>query len=81
MIQDVGLHVKLNPGLPWKSSIQQEEGSFHQQTKLKFKEKLVKCYILITVLYGAETWALRKVDQKVLKRGAGEGWRSVGPIV
>jgi hypothetical protein len=30
-------------------------------------------------LYGAETWTLRKVDQKC---GAGEGWRiSVGPIV
>jgi hypothetical protein len=34
---------------------------------------------------GAETWTLRKVDQKylvVLKWGVGEGWRtSVGPIV
>jgi hypothetical protein len=36
-------------------------------------------------LYGAETWTLRKVDQKYLgslKRGAGEGWRiSVARIV
>ena len=31
--------VKLNPRSPWKSSIQLEEGSFHQQTGLKFKEK------------------------------------------
>ena len=31
MMQDV--HVKLNPGFPWRSSIQQEEeeDSFHQQ--------------------------------------------------
>jgi hypothetical protein len=36
-------------------------------------------------VYGAETWTLRKVDQKylnVLKCGAGEGWRkSVRPIM
>jgi hypothetical protein len=31
--------VKLNPELPWLSSIQQEEVSFHQQTGLKFKEE------------------------------------------
>jgi hypothetical protein len=31
--------VKLNPGLLWqKSSIQQEEDSFHQQTEMEFKE-------------------------------------------
>jgi hypothetical protein len=34
--------VKLNPELPWKSSIQQEEDSFHQQTGLKFKEETSK---------------------------------------
>jgi hypothetical protein len=34
MMQDVC--IKLNPG---KSSIQQEEDSFHQQTALKFKKK------------------------------------------
>jgi hypothetical protein len=37
------------------------------------------------VLYGAETWAFQKVDQKYLgssKYGAGEGWkRSDGPIM
>jgi hypothetical protein len=36
-------------------------------------------------LYGAETWTLRKVDQKYLESfewGAGEGWKiSVGSIV
>jgi len=31
--------MKLNPGLPWKSSIQQEEVSFQQQMWLKFKEE------------------------------------------
>jgi len=33
------VHMKLNPGLPWKNSIQQEEGSFQQQIWLKFKEE------------------------------------------
>jgi hypothetical protein len=36
MVQDV--QAKLNSGLPWQSSTQQVEGSFHQQTELKFKE-------------------------------------------
>jgi hypothetical protein len=33
-MQDV--HMKLNPGLPWQSSFQEEEeGSFYQHTGLK----------------------------------------------
>jgi hypothetical protein len=48
-------------------------------------DQLVKCYIYSIAMYGAETWTLRKVDQKyweVLKCGAGEEWRrSFGPIV
>jgi len=34
--------VKLNPGLPWRISVQKEEGSLHQQTGLKFIEETVK---------------------------------------
>jgi hypothetical protein len=49
-------------------------------SKLDFngRKKLVHCYIWSIALYGAETWILRKVDQKylkVLKCGAGEGLR------
>jgi hypothetical protein len=33
--------MKLNPELPWQSSIQQED-SFHQQIGLKFKEETSK---------------------------------------
>jgi hypothetical protein len=35
-------------------------------TKLDFnlRKKFLKCYILSAALYGAETWTLRKVDQK-----------------
>jgi hypothetical protein len=42
--------------------------SFHQQTGLKFREKLVKCCILKAAYYVAETWELRKVEQKYLER-------------
>ena len=31
--------MKLNPGIPWQSNIQQEEGYFHEQIGLKFKEE------------------------------------------
>ena len=31
---------------------------------LKLRKKLVKCSIWSIVLYGAETWTLRSVDQK-----------------
>jgi len=34
--------MKLNPGLPWQSSIQQEEDYFHRQNELKFKKETSK---------------------------------------
>jgi hypothetical protein len=33
----------------------------------ELRKKLVKCYIWSIALYGAETWALRAVDQKHLE--------------
>jgi hypothetical protein len=39
MMQDV--LAKLNPGMPWQSSIQQED-YFHQQNELKFKKETSK---------------------------------------
>jgi hypothetical protein len=49
-----------------KGSNQQEEDSFHQQTDLNLRKKLLKCYVWSTDLYGAETWTIRTVDQKHL---------------
>jgi hypothetical protein len=34
---------------------------------LNFWNKPVKCYILSIAFYGAETWKLRKLDQKYLE--------------
>jgi hypothetical protein len=58
---------------------------FISKMDLELTKKPVKYYIWSVALRGAETRTLRAVDQKhwkVLKRGAGEGWRrSVGPIM
>jgi hypothetical protein len=68
-----------------KISIHKKKTLFTRKLDLNLRKKLVKCYIWSIALCGAETWTLRKMDQKfwkVLKCGAGEEWRrSVGPIV
>jgi hypothetical protein len=42
---------------------------------LNLRKKLVKCYIWSIALYGAETWTLRKVDQKYLETFEMLCWR------
>jgi hypothetical protein len=37
---------------------------FAGKLNLNLRKKPVKCYIWSIGLYGAETWTLRKVDQK-----------------
>jgi hypothetical protein len=68
-----------------KAAFYKKKTLFTSKLDLNLRKKLVKCYIWSIALYGAETWTLRKVDQKYLERfkcGAGEEWRrSVGPIV
>jgi hypothetical protein len=68
-----------------KTAFNKNKNLFTSKLELNLRKKLVKCYIWSIAFYGAETWTLRKVDQKywkVLKCGAGEEWRrSVGPIV
>jgi hypothetical protein len=41
--------------------------TLHRQIGLKFKEETKKWYVWSIALYGAETWALRKVYQKYLE--------------
>jgi hypothetical protein len=65
-----------------KAAFNKNRDLFTSTLDLELRKKLVKCYFWSIALYGAETWTLRAVDQKVLKCGAGEGWRrSVGPIM
>ena len=44
------------------------------------RKKLVKCYICNIVLYGAETWMIRAVDQKHLESFVIWCWRRVEKI-
>ena len=69
-----------------KAAFNKKRVLFTSTLDLELRKKLVKCYFWSIALYGAETWTLRRVDQKrtwkVLKCGAGEGWkRSVGLIM
>jgi hypothetical protein len=61
-MQDV--YVELNPGLPWQQQHSVRRFFFKSKLNLHFRKELVKCYIWSMALYGAETWALLRVDQK-----------------
>jgi hypothetical protein len=79
------IHVKLNKkNCHGKSSIQQEEDSFHQQIGLKFKEVTSKVlHLEHSFVWYCNLGHFGKLRNtwKVLKCGAGEGWRrSFGPI-
>ena len=50
-----------------KSSTRQDEETFHQQTELQPMEKIVKLYICSLAVHGAETWTLRRLDEKCLE--------------
>jgi hypothetical protein len=54
--------------------------TFQYETEVQFKEELVKCYILSTAFNGAETWTLRKVDQKYLESFQMWCWRRMEKI-
>jgi hypothetical protein len=56
-----------------ESRIAMEIAAFNKKTlftsklDLNLRKKLVKCYIWSTTFYGAETWTLRRVDQKYME--------------
>jgi hypothetical protein len=50
-----------------KAAFNKKKNLFTSTLNLNLRKKLVKCYIWSIALYGAETWALRKVDQKYLE--------------
>jgi hypothetical protein len=55
-----------------KAELNKTKAHFTSRLYLNLMKKLVKCCIWSTVLYGAETWTLRKVYQKYL--GSLEMW-------
>ena len=49
-----------------KDAFNKKRALFTGTLDLELRNKLVKCCIWSTALYGAETWKLRAVDQKEL---------------
>jgi hypothetical protein len=50
-----------------KTAFNKKNNLFTSKLDLNLRKKLVKCYLWNIALYGAETWTLRKVDQKYLQ--------------
>jgi len=50
-----------------KAAFNKKRTLFTSTLDLELRKKLMKCYIWIIALYGAETWTLRAVDQKHLE--------------
>jgi hypothetical protein len=64
-----------------KAAFNKKKNLFTSKLDLNLRKKLVKCYLWSIALYGAETWTLRKMDQKYLESFEMWCWRrSVGPI-
>ena len=67
-----------------KAAFNKNKSLFTSELKVNVGKKLVKCYIWNIVIYGAEKWTLRKLEQYMedFKCGAGEVWlSSVGWIM
>jgi hypothetical protein len=47
-----------------KTAFNRKKTLFTSKLDLELRKKSVKCYIWSIALYGAETWTLRKLDQK-----------------
>jgi hypothetical protein len=70
-----------------KSSIAMAKAAFNKKRAIftstlyfKLRTKLIKCYIWSIALYGAETWKLRAIDQKQLKRFEMLCWKRMEKI-
>ena len=63
-----------------KAAFNKKRAIFTSKLALKLRKKLVKCYIWSIALYGAETWKLRAIDQKQLKRFEMLCWKRMEKI-
>jgi hypothetical protein len=63
------------------AAFNKNETFFTSKLDLSLRTKLVKCYIWSVALYGAETWTLRKVDQKYLESFEMWCWRRMEKII
>ena len=58
-----------------KAAFNKKRTLFTSTLDLELRKKLVKCYVWSIVLYGAETWTLRAMDQKHLESFEMWSWR------
>jgi hypothetical protein len=63
-----------------KAAFNKKRPLFTRKMDLELGNKLVKCYIWSIALYGAETWALRAIDQKQLESFEMWCWRRIVKI-
>jgi hypothetical protein len=63
-----------------KSAFNKKKTLFTNKLDLNLRKKLVKCYIWSIAMYGAETWTLRKADQKYLESFEMGCWRRMEKI-
>jgi hypothetical protein len=63
-----------------KAAFNRKRALFTGKIDLELRKKLVKCYIWSILLYGAETWTLRAVDQKHLESFEMWCWRRMEKI-
>ena len=64
-----------------KAVFNKKRGLFTSTLDLKMRKKLAKCYIWSIVLYGADTWTLRAVEQRHLESFEKWCWRRMEKIV
>ena len=58
-----------------KEAINRKMSLLTCKLNIDLKKKLVRCYVWSIALYGAETWTLRKLEQKYLERFEIWCWR------
>jgi hypothetical protein len=63
-----------------KAAFNKKKSLFTSKLDFNLRKKLVKCYIWSIALCGAETWTLRKVDQKYLESSEMWCWRRMQKI-
>jgi len=63
-----------------KAAFGKKKTIFTSKLGLHLRKKLIKCYMWSTALYDAETWTLRKVDQKYLESFGMWCWRRIEKI-
>jgi hypothetical protein len=63
-----------------KAAFNKKKTLFTSKLDLNLKNRLVICCIWRITLYGAETWTLRKVDQKYLESFEMWCWRRMEKI-